>query len=155
MSEYSPERFIEVFQRTVHKYTRFEEQKRYYGTDILITVAEIHTVDAIGNNESINLINLSKILGVTKGSVSQMIYKLVDKGLVCKSVSPDSDREIVITLSEKGRQAYEGHRQMHRQSKQKMNSIVEKMNPELLKEALIYMERFEESLDQLLNETCE
>ena len=155
MSECNLERFLDLFQRTVHKYNRFEEQKRYYGTDILITVAEIHTIDAIGNSDEINLKNLAKILGVTKGSVSQMLYKLVEKGLVKKAVSPNSDREIVITLTDKGQQAFDGHRQMHIDSKLKMNSLVADMDPELLKTAITYLERFENSLDELLQESVE
>lgn len=155
MAKCSPELFLEQFMRTTHKYIRFEEQKRYYGTDILITVAEIHTIDAIGKNGSINLINLSKIMGVTKGSVSQMIYKLVDKGLVNKSVSPNSDREIVITLTEKGQQAFEGHKQMHIDSALKMNSIVESMPQEVLAASLKYLVSFEERLDELLVEESE
>lgn len=152
MAECSPELFLEQFMRTVHKYIRFEEQKRYYGTDILITVAEIHTIDAIGKSGSINLINLSKAIGVTKGSVSQMIYKLVDKGLVNKSVSPSSDREIVITLTKKGQQAFDGHRQMHIDSALKMNSLVDDMPQEVLAVSLQYLENFEDRLDELLSE---
>lgn len=152
MSECSPERFIELFQRTVHKYNQFESQKRYYGTDMLITVAEIHTIDAIGKHETINLINLSKSMGVTKGSASQMVYKLVEKGLVKKETAPNSDREIVISLTKKGEQAYDGHRNMHLMSKGKLDSLAAQMPEDILAASLTYMERFERELDNLLSE---
>lgn len=155
MADNCSERFLEQFVRTVHKYIRFEEQKRYYGTDMLITVAEIHTIDAIGKSGSINLINLSKVMGITKGSASQMVYKLMDKGLVNKAISPDSDREIVITLTEKGQQAFDGHRQMHIESSLKMNSIVDNMPPEVLETSLQYLQNFEVKLDELLLENSE
>lgn len=152
MSDNDPWKFFELYQRTVHKYNRFEEQKRYYNTDIQITAAEIHTIDAIGSVEAINLINLSKKLGITRGSASQMIYKLVDKNLVSKTASPNSDREILITLTEKGKQAYEGHRRMHKESGRKIKSTLMDIDPEVLNAAMTYLERFEACLDELLQE---
>jgi len=152
MAACSPDRFLELFQRVVHKYIQFESKKRYYGTDILITVAEIHTIDAIGGHDGINLISLAKYLGVTKGSASQMIYKLVDKGLVEKNTAPNSDREIVIRLTEKGKQAYDNHKTMHQKAKGRMDSLVANMSPDILAEALSYMERFESELDNYLDE---
>lgn len=152
MQKCNPEDFLDLFQRVVHKYNQFEGQKRYYGTDILITVSEIHTIDAIGNQGSINLTNLAAHMGITKGSASQMIYKLVDKELVVKQVAPNSDREIVISLSEKGKQAYQGHKEMHLNSNGKMNSIVMDMPQDVLSLSKTYMERFEKVLDLFLEE---
>ena len=150
MKDCNPQRFLELFQRVVHKYNQFESQKRYYGTDMLITVSEIHTIDAIGNHQATNLMNLANALGITKGSASQMIYKLVDKGLVKKETAPNSDREIVLTLTEKGKQAYDGHRELHVKSGGRMTSIVADMSPEILATALEFMERFEGELDKYL-----
>ena len=90
------EEFVETFQRIVHKYDQFEKKKRYYGTDQLVSISEIHTIDAIGRSGSINVTFLAQTLGVTKGSASQMVYKLVDKGFVEKQISPISDREVVL-----------------------------------------------------------
>lgn len=152
MESCSQQKFLELFQRVVHKYNQFEAQKRYYGTDILITVSEIHTIDAIGDNENLNLISLANLTGVTKGSASQMVYKLVDKGLVKKATAPYSDREIVLNLTEKGYAAYIGHKRMHEQSGSKINSIIKDMSPEILAVSLTYMERFEKELDKFLAE---
>lgn len=152
MANCSPEEFIILFQRVVHKYNQFEEQRRYYGTDILISVSEIHAIDAIGKHDLINLTGLAKLLGITKGSASQMIYKLVDKGLVIKNVAPNSDREIVLSLTDKGQMAYKGHIKMHSESDEKMSSIVKKMPQDVLALSKEYMELFESMLDNLLAE---
>ena len=44
-------KYIEIAQmleRVIHKYNESENVKRYYGTDIMLTRKEIHTVQLIG-----------------------------------------------------------------------------------------------------------
>ena len=75
--------------------------------------SEIHTVDAIGNNDGINVTTLAARLGVTKGAVSQMVAKLKKRGLVNKLKSVDNERDVILTLTAKGRRAYEAHKRYH------------------------------------------
>lgn len=70
--------------------------------------AEIHTIAAVGDHPNINITSLAESLGITKGAASQMIYKRVDKGVEKKKVSPDSDTELVLNLTEDGIINYKG-----------------------------------------------
>ncbi|WP_155829842.1 MarR family transcriptional regulator [Butyrivibrio sp. AC2005] len=45
--------------------------------------------------------SLAKVRGITKGAVSQMVNKLVDRDLMEKRVSPDSDAAICLYLTKK------------------------------------------------------
>ena len=59
--------------------TRFYELERQcskFGTDVDIHLAEIHTIMAIYNNEGIHVGGLAETLGVTKGSVSELLRRL-------------------------------------------------------------------------------
>ena len=56
---------------------------------------------------------LAEMHGITKGAVSQMIYRLLDKGYVEKVSAPEDDRELRMILTPSGRAAYEAHREYH------------------------------------------
>lgn len=107
--------FLEIFEMVVNKYIRTQNDKTEYGNEIFLTRTEIHTINIIGLNPNINLTRIAKIQGITKGAVSQMIYKLRDKGLVIKTVSSNSDAELCIGLTDKGWIAYNEHKKIHQQ----------------------------------------
>lgn len=92
MHDYSElSRFME---RTMHKYLQVEKQPRQYGPGILLTqTTEIHTIAIIGDQPNINVTELARQRGVTKGAASQLVYKLVNKGYLRKEKSPTLDIE--------------------------------------------------------------
>ena len=71
-----------AIERVLHKYMRLEEMPFTYGDGIRLTQREIHVIDTIGTNPDINMTQLAEMHGITKGAVSQMIYRLLDKGYV-------------------------------------------------------------------------
>ncbi len=108
----------EIMERIIHLYIQHEKKPRYYGTDDKLTRAEIHTINMIGQNTGINITDLSQLRGITKGAMSQMIYRLVKKGYVSKNVSEQSDSEVALSLTKKGELAYEAHLAFHKTSQQ-------------------------------------
>lgn len=146
------ELFQDLLLRFMHKYSEFEKKKRDYGTGELLTIAEIHTIQAIGDQERINVTTLGKVLGVTKGSASQMIYKLVDKGLVCKSGSPVSDREVELTLTPRGQTAYQKHEEFHASTRGALSELLREMPQELYETSVIYLKKVNEIMDDYLRE---
>lgn len=100
-------------ERTIHKYMQFERCARCYSTDTPMPQAEIHTIAIVGDKPDINVTELAKLRGVTKGAASQMVYKLVDKSFLAKRVFPNSDTEVCLSLTENGEIAYAAHRKYH------------------------------------------
>lgn len=109
------ETVIHVFKKTVNKYISTEKKPLDYGIGCLLYRSEIHTVDAIGRHAQINITDLSNYLGVTKSAVSQMIDKLVKKGVVKKQVLSKSDTEVALSLTEKGKRVYASHVAYHKE----------------------------------------
>ncbi len=103
----------EKFIRVLNKFYELEKARFDFGTEQLLSPSEIHTVVAIGKNKDINVTGLSKQQGITKGAVSQMLSKLEKKGLVQREKKGDSAREVVVSLTDKGQQAFEGHERFH------------------------------------------
>ncbi|MDO5293550.1 MAG: MarR family transcriptional regulator [bacterium] len=146
MNEY--EKISYLMERCIHKYMQTENKKRSYGTDILLSRAEIHTIATIGDTPNINLTSLAKFQGITKGAASQMVYKLVDKGAIKKEVSPNSDTEICLTLTELGKKAYESHQKYHRDANERFFKLL-RDTPKEMQEYMIYiLEEFDKALDE-------
>lgn len=120
----SVEELCDIFLQVVNKFIAMDKLPQPYDSDALLHLSEIHIIDAIGKNENINITNLAKLQGITRGAVSQMIKKLVRKGVVMKSISPETENEVVLTLTRKGRDVFEKHRQYHAELNQKIADLL-------------------------------
>lgn len=102
-----------AIERVLHKYMQLEEMPFTYGDGIKLTQREIHAIDAIGENPDANITQLAEMQGITKAAMSQMIYRLRDKGYVKKATAPESDRELRILLTSNGNSAFKAHKEYH------------------------------------------
>ena len=146
-------KFVELtwlMERTMHKYIQYEKMPQEYCDGITLTQPEIHTVAIIGDQEGINITNLAQMRGITKGAASQMVYKLVDKGLVEKRVSPNSDSEINLYLSKMGKKARNEHRKKHETIGKTFSKAMDSVPVELQQKMYEFLQKFEAELDELL-----
>ena len=141
-----------LMERVIHKYTQWENQKRTYGTEMPLSKSEIHTIAAIGDKPNINITSLAEVLGITKGAASQMIYKLVYKGIVEKKVSPESDTEVVLNLTPLGMINYKAHKEYHRQTNDKAIKLLKDLPEPFYNYMVEYFSAFEKVIDESLNE---
>ncbi len=139
-------------ERTVHKYIQWEKKTHCYGPGIVLSQAEIHTIAVIGDNPDINITELARQRGVTKGAASQMIYKLVEKGLVEKQVSPNSDTEVVLKLTDSGHVAYLSHQKFHEESNEQFMKTLGALPEDYEQFMMEFLREFEETMDKRLNE---
>ena len=84
-----------------------------YGSGDLLSPVEAHTIQAVGDNQGLNLTTLAKVMNVTKATMSERVKKLTRQGLLRKSKAIDNRKEILITLAEKGRIVHKGHEEEH------------------------------------------
>lgn len=135
----------------IQKYIRYEKKPQVFEGDITLTQPEIHTITLIGESEGINLTMLAAKRGITKGAASQMIYKLVDKKLVEKRVSPDSDSEINLFLTERGMRIAESHRKTHEAMWIRFNQMMESIPKETRDKVVDLLQDLNDTLDELLS----
>ena len=141
-----------LMERIMHKYSQYEKKPQIYCKDLLLTQPEIHTVAMIGDNKGISVTELAEKRGVTKGAASQMVYKLVDKGLVEKRVSPDSDAQLNLYLTKKGAQARSEHRKLHETMGMTFSKLIDGIPDETTAQMAHFLKAFEAELDKFLNE---
>ena len=102
-------------------YVELDKKTRYYGTDVPIFHAEIHMLSAIAEHPGIHVGGLADFLGITKGSVSEIIKKLERKALVVKETDDHNLSKLSLRLTEKGEKAHNNHMRYHKM----LNSMVE------------------------------
>lgn len=141
-----------LMEQIIYKYMQTETIQRNYGTDIMITQVEIHTIEAIGNHAGISITELAENRQKTKGAVSQLVYKLVKKGLVEKTVSKTSDAQVSLYLTPLGKQAYEGHKKLHEQISDEIFTALREMPESAYKNLFMMLKKFEQFLDKQIAE---
>jgi DNA-binding MarR family transcriptional regulator len=67
--------------------------------------AQNHALMIIGGHESIGIKQLSKLLDVTPGAITQHIGALEKSGLVSRSINPENRREVNVEVTLKGLEA--------------------------------------------------
>jgi len=108
--------FEQIMQKFDHVVTSVESMHSpslSFGTGVLMSRREIHTVQAIGRNPGINVTTLAEYMGVTKGAVSQIIKKLNKRGLVRKTRATGNAKEVILELTDLGWIGFHNHEKFH------------------------------------------
>ena len=74
---------------------------------------DMHIIEAIGTGEPKNMSTVAKLMSVTVGTLTIAINNLVKKGYVSRVRSEEDRRVVLIFLTEKGKRAYQHHREFH------------------------------------------
>ncbi len=107
-----------------------------------VTTNDMHVIDAIGTGEAKNMTSVAKSLEVTTGTLTIAVNSLVKKGYVDRVRSEEDRRVVLVSLSNKGRQAYLHHRRFHEQM---INAVISELTDEeqqVLEKALTKLNRF-------------
>jgi DNA-binding MarR family transcriptional regulator len=115
------------------------------------TATEIHLIDTIGRHPNINVTELAKYQGVTKGAVSQKLNKLEKKHLIYKIHDRDNAKEIKLKLTELGMKAYELHDEHHKRQDGEIFDFLENASLENLKFLVEVMDRTNLVMDKYIN----
>ena len=101
---------METLYETSRLISSYEGIPRKYGTDDELYLVEVHTLNLIGDQGKTNTTEIAEMTNRTKSAVSQMVDKLLKKGLVEKYRNPDNHRELIIELTPKGKIVYQYHK---------------------------------------------
>ena len=99
---------------------------------------EMTMLKAIGDNTGMHVIGLARILGITKGAVSQTLSKLEKKVLIEKLPDPSNASRLIIKLTASGEEIYEKHERFH----EELNALVESILNEASEENRRFLNDF-------------
>ncbi len=86
-------------------------QKGYFSN---LSLAEMHTLDAIGPYESRTMTETAQILGITVGTLTVSVDRLVKKGFVERRRDEEDRRVVRISLTKDGKLAARMHGKFHK-----------------------------------------
>lgn len=92
-----------------------------------MTTNDMHVIEAIGPHAAKNMTSVARELDVTTGTLTISVNSLVKKGYVVRTRSEEDRRVVLISLSEKGKQAYLHHSKFHEQM---IDAILEELSEE-------------------------
>ncbi len=106
-----------------------------------ISNSELHVIDAVGL-EGGNMSSIAAKLRITMGSLTTSMNRLVLKGYVERNRSETDRRVVNISLTEKGRLAYERHRKFHMRMVDAALKDVEEEQVPILMNMLVNLKNF-------------
>ncbi len=107
-----------------------------------VTTNDMHVIEAIGKGAPKNMTSVAKAMAVTTGTLTISVNGLVKKGYVDRIRSEEDRRVVLVSLSSKGRKAFEHHQRFHEAM---INGITDQLSVEeklVLQKALSNLLRF-------------
>ncbi|KAB0301311.1 MarR family transcriptional regulator [Vibrio fortis] len=77
------------------------------------SLAQVHTIEVLGVHGALRMKELSEKLGITTGTLTVQIEKLVKAELVKRCEHPTDRRAIVVDLTPAGQAIHTQHNQLH------------------------------------------
>ena len=77
------------------------------------SLAQVHTIEVLGNHGAMRMKELAEKLGITTGTLTVQVDKLVNGGLIERVPHPQDRRAIVVGLTEQGLILHRQHNQLH------------------------------------------
>jgi DNA-binding MarR family transcriptional regulator len=89
-----------------------------------LTVSEAHAIEILGKYGQVNMKNLAQKSGVTTGTTTVTVDRLEKKQYATRESVKEDRRVHLITLTEKGQQAFVEHHQYHFNLTEQISSVL-------------------------------
>ena len=123
---------IAAVMKMMNQINQLESRPKRFGTDVAIYRSEIHTIAAIGAQPGCKVSELANALGIAKPSVTEIVRKLVAKGLIEKYQLPNNRKEVRVRLTPKGATANQGHTAYHADMYARIYAQMERLPAQVL-----------------------
>ncbi len=102
-------KFISELMRFGNAYALNYNTERDLGLDVKLSASEVQMMECIMNSEDkyLKMAKIAAQMGIPKSTFSKNIKKMVDKGLIEKYHMSDNKKEIIVRVSDYGRQLYD------------------------------------------------
>ena len=107
-----------------------------------LTVTEFHIIESIGPDGGKTMSEAAFLSGVTIGTLTTSINRLIKKGAVQRKRDDNDRRVVLVSLTDLGRRAYEHHEKFHQEM---TDSIMQELQPDqddVLIQSLLAIQEF-------------
>lgn len=116
-----------------------------------ITNNDMHIIEAVGLSGENTMSVVAKKLGITAGSLTISVNSLVNKKYVIRQRNEEDRRVVFLKLTEKGKRAYEHHREYHRQMTEAVISRLDEAEVPILIKTLTGLSEFFRGYNDQMN----
>ncbi|WP_324659758.1 MarR family transcriptional regulator [Bacillus cereus] len=109
--------------------------------------SEVHCIEYIENNADSNVTQLAETFYVTRGAISRMTKKLIQKGLVESYQKSENKKEIYFRLTEQGKEIYKIHENLHKEFQERDKAVFEQVTEEEFNSIISFVEKYSRHLD--------
>ena len=119
--------YCSVTERLFHVIRTLEEEQRKpveYGDGVVLGHAEMQLLETISRYPDEHASALSLRLGITKGAVTQVVTKLMDKQLLSRVQRDGNRQKAYFRPTRHGREIIERHHRHHRKANQRLCEFI-------------------------------
>ncbi len=115
------------------------------------SITEMHCIECIGKIENPNVTKISKMLNITRGGISKLIKKLIQKGSVEEYFCKENKKEIYYRLTKIGLEVFEAHEKIHQEWNDKDIKFFSQYDNAEIKFVLQFINDYTEHLKKNIN----
>lgn len=115
-----------------------------------LSLSEIECIEIIGKIDQPNVTKLADALYITRGAVSKITKKLIQKQLIAPYQEKENKKEIYFVLTKKGTEINQAHEDMHLKFLAHDRPIFSELTPEDEDRIIHFLERYNTHLDQAI-----
>jgi DNA-binding MarR family transcriptional regulator len=116
--------------------------------------SEIHCIECIGKNEDSNVTKLAESFYMTRGAISKMTKKLIQKGVIESYQKSDNKKEVYFRLTSQGQDIYKVHEELHKEFQERDKVVFEHVTEEQFDLMLSFIEKYSKHLDEEIKKQC-
>ncbi|HDY89257.1 MAG TPA: MarR family transcriptional regulator [bacterium] len=145
------ETFYYLF-KLLNLFKEMENTQFKISNNITVYPGEIHMISAIANSYGINVTEVAARLDTSKSAASQMIKKLVRKGLIEKAHTEQNNKEIRLLLTREGKTALDIVEKRHLELKEKFFSFAPTFSDEKWHNYRDFLSKMIDVIKEILDE---
>lgn len=112
------------------------------------TSSEVHCIEFIGKSTDPNVTKLAEAFYMTRGAMSKLTKKLIQKGLIETYQNPENKKEIYYKLTAQGKAVFNIHEGLHQEFQERDKAVFEQVTEEQWENILLIMDRYSQHLDE-------
>lgn len=109
--------------------------------------SEVHCIEYIEKNADSNVTQLAESFYMTRGAISKLTQRLINKGLIESYQKSDNKKEIYFRLTEQGKVIYNIHEDLHKEFQERDKGVFEQVTAEQFDSMLRFVETYTSHLD--------
>ena len=145
------ETFYYLF-KLLNLFKEMENTQFKISDNITVYPGEIHMISAIAKSNGINVTEVAARLDISKSAASQMINKLVRKGLIEKAYTQQNNKEIRLLLTREGKTALDIVEKRHLELKEKFFSFAPTFSDEKWHNYRDFLSKMIDVIKEILDE---